>query len=136
MRIVLKLLSIALWLGIIGTLLIVLRFWRLGGIRPLMAIGAFGPMTVVGWVLTLAVGPFAAVQLWRLRESGRRAALLLGGFTLLYYFVPPLFFPQPSAPSPKIWTAIGGNALLVLLLLSPSARRACESQHHPLPASE
>jgi hypothetical protein len=117
-----------MWVAIIGTLLLTRRFWRFGGFGALMATGAFGLITVLGWTLTLAVGPVAAVRLWRLRESGRRTTLLLAVYTLLYYIVSGLFFRQPGAASPKLWLALGGNALLVLLLLSPSARRACKFQ--------
>jgi hypothetical protein len=131
-RIVLKILSIALWVAIIGTLLLIWRFWRFGDFGALLATGAFGLITVFGWALTLAVGPFAAFQLWRLRESGRMAASLLAGFNLLYYVVPPLFSRQSTSASPKLWLAIGGNAFLLLLLLSPSARRACEPQSRPV----
>jgi hypothetical protein len=114
--------------AIIGTLLLIWRFWRFGGLGALMATGAFELITVLGWTLTLAEGPVAAVRLWRLRESVRRTTLLLAVYTLLDYIVSGLFFRQPGAASPKLWLALGGNTLLVLLLLSPSARRACKFQ--------
>src|SRR3972149_5446841 len=56
---------------------VVLRFTTNGGIAALLGTGVFGLLTVLGWLLTLLVGPFAAVQLWRLRPSGRRVTRFL-----------------------------------------------------------
>lgn len=55
----------------------------LGGLGALIRSGTFGLISLLGWALILAVGPFAAVQFWRLRESGRKVSLLLAGCTLV-----------------------------------------------------
>ncbi len=128
MRVVLRILAIAVGFGAGLTLLLVLRFWRLSGFGDLLATGAFGSITVLGWVLNLIVGPFAAIQLWRLRDSGRRASLVLVGYSLLYYAVGWFFFRQPQTRSSEVWWPGVYNALLAALLFSRSARRAC---HRP-----
>jgi hypothetical protein len=49
------------------------------GIGTDWLISPLGLATLFGWAITLFAGPVAAVQLWRLKESGRRAALLVVG---------------------------------------------------------
>jgi hypothetical protein len=128
MRIILRILAIAVWFAIIGTLLLVWRIWRVGTLGVLMASGIFGLITVLGWIFTMVAGPFGAVQLWRLRESGRRTVLLLAGYAFLYYFVCLFFFRQSGAANSKIWLALGGNIVVVALLLSSPVRRACSGR--------
>jgi hypothetical protein len=129
MGIVLKVLAIVVGIGVVFTLALVWRFWRLGGFGPLMATGAFGLITVLGWVLTLAVGPVATVQLWRIRESGRLTSLFLAAYGVLYYAAGWVFFRQPATETSRVWLGAVGNALLVAVLVSGRARRACHSVH-------
>jgi len=126
MRIILRILSVIMWLAVIGTLFLIRRIWHFGGIARLMSAGFFGFSTFLGWLLVLAVGPFAAVQLWRLRESGRISSLLLAGYTFLYYVAGWVTSGQRRLVTPKLWFAIAGNACIVLLLLSPYARKICK----------
>jgi hypothetical protein len=100
--------------------------WHAGDLGKLMMSGGFGQLTAVGWALTLALGPFAAVQLWRMRESGRRASLALASFALLYYVVAWSFFRQPGAEASKALIPVVENALFSALLLSSPTRRICQ----------
>jgi hypothetical protein len=112
-----------------------------GGIGELGRSGAFGLTTILGWLLTLSVGPFAVVQLWRLRESGRRSSLLLSAWAFVYYAAGMLFFRGPGAETAKIAVPIVGNLLLSVLLVSSPVRRVCQNpkaaQHskQPLPSA-
>jgi hypothetical protein len=124
MRIILRIFAIVMWCEIIRTIVFIWRFSRLGGLAALMR-GIFGATTIIGWLLILAVGPFAATQLWRLRESGRKASLLLAVYAFSYYLAGVLFFREPGAELSPILVAVAGNALFSALLLSPPARRAC-----------
>ena len=124
MRIILRIFAIVMWWEIIRTIVLIWRFSRLGGLAALMR-GIFGATTIIGWLLILAVGPFAATQLWRLRESGRKASLLLAVYAFSYYLAGVLFFREPGAELSPILVAVAGNALFSALLLSPPARRAC-----------
>ena len=101
MRIILRIVAVAIWFAIISTLLLIWRFWRFGDLATLWASGIFGLITFLGWLLTLNVGPFAGIQLWRLRESGRKSSLFLAGCTLLYYLVTWLISRQHNVPNPK-----------------------------------
>jgi hypothetical protein len=128
MRILFRIVAISIWLAILGTLQLIARFSHHNGFRELLATGTFGYVTILAWVLVIAVGPFAAIQLWRLRESGRKASLLLATSALLYYLVTGLLLRGPGPVSPKLWVAITGNATLVAILLSSPARRICQHQ--------
>jgi hypothetical protein len=104
--------------------------WRmalLGGIGELSRSGVLGLATIVGWLLTLSVGPFAVVQLWRLRENGRKSSLLLSAFAFAYYAAGLLFFRGHSAETAKIVVPILGNLLLSVLLVSSPVRRLCQN---------
>ena len=70
-------------------------------------------------VVFVALGAFASVQLWRLRESGRKAAIgvCLVGFAFV-------FAQFRSLSGPDIVRLIV-TGVVMLVLLSPSAKRAC-----------
>jgi hypothetical protein len=78
---------IAIWISfqIAYSILLIWRMAFLGGIGELSRSGILGLATILGWLLTLSVGPFAVVQLWRLRESGRKSSLFLSAFAFAYY---------------------------------------------------
>jgi hypothetical protein len=111
-----------MWRQIINTILLIWRISRTGNLGAFMA-SVFGGITILGWLLTFVIGPFAATQLWRLRDSGRRTSLLLALFAFLYYIVAWLFFREPDAKLSTVLVPVVGNALFVALLLSPAARR-------------
>ena len=86
-----------------GTRSFVAAFGAGGGLGPLLRSGVLGGLTIVGWVVALVVGPVAAVQLWRFRESGRRAGIILFGFGLLYYVIGLFALRASSASVGQIW---------------------------------
>jgi hypothetical protein len=53
--------------SVLSTLWFISAFAAAGGLRPLLTSGLLGGLTIVGWVITLVLGPVAAVQLWRFR---------------------------------------------------------------------
>jgi hypothetical protein len=73
-------------------------------------------------VIALAVGPVAAVQLWRFRQSGRRAGIILFGYGLAYYLVGLVALRSPEASTRQIVAAATMFALPVVVLLLPRAR--------------
>src|SRR5579863_8799010 len=101
MRLVLRILAILMGWEIINTGLLIWRIWRLNNFSPLIMSGLFGIISILGWVLTFVVGPFATVQLWRFRASGRRTSLFLACYALLYYVAGWLFFREPGATNFK-----------------------------------
>jgi len=127
MRIILRIIAVTICFSIAKSIALVARFWRLGVLRHLLVgSGMAGFLTAVSWMLTIAVGPFAAIQLWRLRASGHTATLLLATYTLTYYIAFGLIWRHTNSINPALWTAIGANAAVVALLLLPSAKRACQ----------
>lgn len=127
MRILLRIIAVIIAVAVIFTVKLAWRFWHLGGLKTLIPTGTFGWITMFGWLIALALGPFAAVQLWRLRETGRITSLLLLGYATLYYGMGWAFVrePIPNNYAPAWLTRIGFNVLLAAALLSASARRAC-----------
>lgn len=92
-----------------------------------VASGAFGALTTVGWLVSLVAGPIAAVQLWRLKESGRRAAIVVFGYGLAYYVVGLLVFRDPDAPLVPIVLAVISFAIPLAIVLSGRAKQACSA---------
>jgi hypothetical protein len=127
MRIFLRVIAIWIGLQIAYSLLLIWRVASSGRIGELSHAGVLGLATLLGWFLTLSVGPFAVVQLWRLRESGRKLSLLLSGFGFTYYAAGVLFFRGPGAETATIAVPILGNLLLSVLLVSSPVRRVCQN---------
>jgi hypothetical protein len=87
-----------------------------------LASGLLGGLTIVGWVIALVVGPVATVQLWRFRQSGRRAGIVLFGYGLAYYLVGLLALRSPEASTRQIFVAVTMFALPLVLVLLPRTR--------------
>jgi len=134
MRIVLRFVAIIVWLAVAGTARLIWRFWHFGHLAAFIRTG-FGVITLLGWALVLTVGPFAAIYLWRFREGGRRASLLLASSALVYYIVAGLLFRDPGPLNPIYWLALAGNGGLVALLSSPFARNVCRRPESPAATS-
>jgi hypothetical protein len=64
----------------------------------------------------------AAVQLWRYRDSGRRAGILLFGSILAYYVIGFLTVRSPEAPVGPIAVVAVFCAAPLFVLLSPRTR--------------
>jgi hypothetical protein len=84
--------------------------------------GLLGGLTIVGWVIALVVGPVATVQLWRLRQSGRRAGIILFGYGLAYYLVGLLALRSPEASTRQIFAAATMFAVPLVVLPVPRTR--------------
>jgi hypothetical protein len=127
MRILLKIVAVFIAFSTISTLAVVYRFWHFGAIKTLAASGALGWSTILGWALTLPLGPFATIQLWRLRRAGRLGALMIVGYCI-YYYVLGWMLSRPRAMGPTYFLRIAFYGLLVALLLLPSAQEACSEK--------
>jgi hypothetical protein len=126
MRTVLRLIAVLAGLSVAQTVIFIVRF-GLKGVEALLATGVFGALTIAGWLVTFIAGPWAAIQLFRLRQTGRIAAAVVFGTMLIYYLVG-LAFRKPEAPAAPIVTLCVASMALVIVLLSPAAKRACTSQ--------
>ena len=125
LRIILRIISLLLAVGVFYTAWFALWFLSSGRLKALLASGALGPATLIGWTLVFLVGPYAAVQLWRLRRSGLYAAASLLVVVVAYYVVGAVFLRTPDAPLAPIVFGGGVNAFLLALLLSSAASRVC-----------
>lgn len=94
-------------------------------IRSLIQSGPGGISMLVNWGVTLLVGPFAFVQLVRLRNSGRIAGAIVFGVMTLYYLTSAFIFRDPGDPLlPIAFTALVTGACTAMLLI-PAAKQAC-----------
>src|SRR4029453_8215376 len=118
MQYALRAVAILAAVSVVGTAVFVAMFARGGGLSELLTARALGVMTLLGWGISLTAGPVAAIDLWRLRERGRRAGILFFGTSVAYYAVA-LFVKTPDAPVVPILSAMAVFAApLVLLLLT------------------
>ena len=122
MRLLIRFVAVLAAASVLGTLWFVAGFAAAGGLRALLTSGLLGSLTIVGWVIALVVGPVAAVQLWRFRNSGRRAGIILFGYGLAYYVVGLLALRSPEASAWQILVAATFFALPLVVLLSPRTR--------------
>lgn len=125
MPVVLKSIAATAAVSLVFTIWLMLAIVTARGVRPLLAGGALGLLTLAGWAVTLLLGPVTAVQLWQLKDSGRRAGLVFFGFGVLYYMAGFLWLRQPGAHSAQIAAAVVAYALPAVILATPAARRAC-----------
>jgi hypothetical protein len=68
MRFVIRGVAVLTAISVAFTVWFIVAFAVNGGVRPLLATGALGVLTVAGWIVSLVAGPIAAVRLWRLHE--------------------------------------------------------------------
>jgi hypothetical protein len=122
MRLLIRIVAVLAAVSVLGTVWIVAAFAATGGLRALVTSGLLGGLTIVGWVIALVVGPVAAVQLWRFRQSGRRAGIVLFGSGVAYYLVGLLASQSPDASTRQIVAAATMFALPLVVLLLPRTR--------------
>lgn len=125
MHLVLKIIAATAAVSVVFTIWLIVMLVGPRGFGPLLNAGMLGVMTLLGWAVTLVLGPFAAFQLWRHRESGRVAGLVLFGFGVVYYVVGFFALRAPEADPGQIAAAAIAYALPVVILASPPARKAC-----------
>jgi len=126
MKIVIRLLSIMIALIVIGTIYLIVDFLGESGVQEFLKNGWFAYLTLIGWVLTFTIGPYATTQLWRLRESGLLATAFLCLVAICYYIAGAYLAHSPdmTAIIIKVMTNI---ACLVFVLL-PKVRNYCNSE--------
>jgi hypothetical protein len=130
MKILLRIVALLVAVAVLATALFVFHLlqhdtFELVGIarRPLAI------MSFTGWALILGLGPFAAVQLWRLKRSGRIATMALLASATCYYLISLLFLRSPHSRPGVLILYIACNAAVFLVLCLPAARRVCSA--HP-----
>jgi hypothetical protein len=131
MRVLFRLISGFSFFTVIGTLMLILGMWLRGGIPMLAHSGALGALTIAGWLITLIVGPPAVVLVWKQKNAGRIASAILWASIGLYYLACMAFFRSPGALVGRMLYCILGCTGLVIFLLSPMARRACQGKDLP-----
>lgn len=91
-----------------------------GQLRQYIASDSFGLPTIVVNIVTLVVGPFAAINLFQLKRIGLR--LTAGLFVLaVIYYLAAVLTGRPAQGQLIV------NTASLILLVSPTARRACQS---------
>jgi hypothetical protein len=121
-RLLVRIVAVLAAVSVLGTLWFVAAFAATGGFGAILISGLLGSLTVVGWVIALVVGPVAAVQLWRFRETGRRAGIILFGYGLAYYVVGLFALRSPAASVWQVIVAAAMFALPLVVLLSARTR--------------
>jgi hypothetical protein len=121
-RLLIRTVAVLAAVSVLGTLWFVAAFASGGGLGLLLRSGLLGGLTVVGWGVALAVGPVAAVQLWRFQESGRRAGIILFGSGLVYYGLGLIALRASDASIAQIVAAAAMFAVPLLVLISRRAR--------------
>ena len=124
MTALLRIIAVLAAISTVVTVTAAISMFRAGA-GPALLSSALGVATILGWLITLVAGPVAAFQMWRLKESGRRAGLLLFGYALLFYAVGWFVLASPEAQVLPVITAALSFAVPVAILLSPAARRVC-----------
>jgi hypothetical protein len=121
----LRAIAIVVAVAVALTIVMIVQFALSRNLGALARSGVLGVITILGWMFTLAVGPIAAVQLWRLRRAGLFLAASLCGLAAAYFLIGLLWLRSPEAPLTPIVVGMLMNGILVAVLLSPAARSAC-----------
>ncbi len=130
MRLLVRLVAVFTALTVTQTILFIVGFVVAGRLGALLTFGPLAVLTILGWVVVLTAGPLTAVQLWRFRESGRRAGVLLFGYNVAYYAVGLVALRSPEASVVRIAVALAIFALPLPVLLSKRTRALCSGTNH------
>lgn len=122
MRLLIRLVAILAGLSVFGTMWFIAALPGVSGLQALSSAGAIGVLTLLGWAIALIAGPVAAVQLWRFRQSGRLAGIILFGYGLAYYVAGLFVLRAPGASIPDIVAAAVMYTLPLVVLLLPRTR--------------
>jgi hypothetical protein len=125
LKVTLRIVAVLAALSVVFTVWFIASFAAAGGGSAMGTSGLLGILTLAGWVVSLTAGPFAAVQLWRHRDSGRRAGMILFGYGLAYYVIGLLVLRQPGAQVGQIIAAAAIYAIPLIVLAMPAACKAC-----------
>lgn len=126
MKIVIRLLSITVALIVIGTIFLIVDFLGKSSLLGFLKNGWFSYLTLIGWVLTFTIGPYATIQLWRLRESGLLATASLCLFAICYYSAGAYLAHSPDMTAIIIKILINTACLIFVLL--PKVKKYCNSE--------
>src|SRR5437762_2925070 len=97
MKILIRLLAVWFIISVFYTVLLIGIIVSLGNFGKMLSLGLYAYITVIGWVAVLIIGPFAAIQMWRLKPSGRITAMILLFYTAMYYLIAALFVSPPGS---------------------------------------
>jgi hypothetical protein len=125
MRIFLRFAAGYMFMTTLFTARLVAQFLKRGDLMLLLKSGPFGILTFAGWLITLVAGIPAAILLWRMRDLGRVTTAAVVGSIGLYYLLSVALFRTPQTAYAQILFNVVFSSVLVAILLSPAARRAC-----------
>ena len=120
MRILLRLFALYTAGSVVATVFLIVRITLRGGLPYLLRDGSFGVLTITGWIATLAIGPPAALLLWRRKRTGLVLGFAMWASVCIYYVCEAVFWHGRAG------VPIAGSGLLAIILMTPAARRACE----------
>ena len=122
MRFLFRATSVLAAFSVVSTVQLVVALAIHGQLGAILTRNALGALTVTGWIICLTVGPVAVIQLWRYRNSGRQAGMVLFGYTVAYYLAG---IEAHGSQTPVLFsTAIA--ALPLCVLVSKPARTLCD----------
>jgi hypothetical protein len=124
-RVVLRLIALFAAASAAMTLLFIADVVAAGDMGALIQSGLLGTVTIFGWLLAVIAGPLTAVQLWRFKEIGRRAGIVLCGFGVAYYVAGFFLLRGPGASLAHISLSLLIFALPLGVLLSRRAKEIC-----------
>ncbi|MFN2493343.1 MAG: hypothetical protein ABR501_10730 [Pyrinomonadaceae bacterium] len=122
MKVLVRLISFYYAVVTFLTLIIVVDLVISPRTQGLGSTGVFEMLALIGWALNLLVGPYATVQLWRLKPRGRWGAIVLSGYGIFYYAVA-FILKQPEFQAAYL---VFDLVLVSVLLSIPLKRYASE----------
>ena len=72
-------------IGVLANLATMLLIIALGKFAELLSLGIYGYLSIISWAITIPAGIYAAIQIWRLKSSGRLVGIFLSVYMILYY---------------------------------------------------
>ncbi len=122
---ILRLISLFMFLATFIAFAMLVKFSLMSSYDRLIGWRIFELWTLLGWVLVLIGGPFAAVQLWRLKPSGRTVTIIILANAAIYYTFSSYLSGTIRTAAPMVL-----SFLLLLVASSRSAKDACSSREH------
>jgi hypothetical protein len=129
MKIIIRLLSILVALIVIATIYLIVSILGKSGLQSFLTNGLVAYLTLIGWVLTIAIGPYASAQLWRMHKNGLWATAILSLYAICYYSIGAYLSHSPDMKA--IITSQLGNVACLIFVLSPKARNHCNLEKQP-----
>ncbi len=127
MKLILRLISVLTTIAVLWTIFFIIRIYSSGGMTAMMKDIRLALPTIFGWLMSLLLGPFASIQLWRLKNSGRVATVFLVTYSILYYTYGFLISPQRGSQVTSLLSMIFVNLLMLIFLILPVTKNKCAS---------